>query len=121
MKYLSILLALSIPFLYAGGECGSKSKSAYNKVGTDVVYNKVSMKVDGMQCSYSCAGKVSTVVQSINGVKDINVDFSNGIATVTYENDKVDPKDIVNVLTDKTMYKVSQVSNQIKDEEPTRL
>jgi copper chaperone CopZ len=83
--------------------------------------NTTQIKVDGMQCSYSCAGKVSTVVQNINGVKDINVDFDNGIATVTYDNDKVEPKDIVNVLTDKTMYKISEVSNQIESEEPTRL
>tara|TARA_Y100000817_G_scaffold76432_2_gene58785 strand:+ start:10455 stop:10820 length:366 start_codon:yes stop_codon:yes gene_type:complete len=121
MKYLSILLTLFFSFIYAGGECGSKSKSAYNKLGTDVAYNKVTMKVDGMQCSYSCAGKVSTVVQNINGVKDINVDFSNGIATVTYDNEKIEPKDIVDVLTNKTMYKVSQVDNQSKDKEPTRL
>ena len=120
MKYLSIILTLFLSFIYAG-ECGSKSKSAYNKLGTDVAYNKVTMKVDGMQCSYSCAGKVSTVVQNINGVKDINVDFSNGIATVTYDNEKIEPRDIVDVLTNKTMYKVSQVDNQSKDKEPTRL
>ena len=44
--------------------------------------NTTLIKVDGMQCSYSCAGKVSTVVQNIKGVKECSVDFEKGIATV---------------------------------------
>ena len=32
--------------------------------------NKVNLKIDGMQCAYSCAGKVSKVVQNIEGVKE---------------------------------------------------
>mgnify|MGYP002826627078 CR=1 FL=1 len=39
--------------------------------------NTTYLKVDGMQCSYSCAGKVTDVVQKIEGVKDCSVDFSN--------------------------------------------
>ena len=27
--------------------------------------SKINLKIDGMQCAYSCAGKVSQVVQSI--------------------------------------------------------
>ncbi|MFL3008573.1 MAG: cation transporter [Candidatus Neomarinimicrobiota bacterium] len=38
--------------------------------------NTAYLKVEGMQCSYSCAGKVSTVVQKIEGVKDCSVNFS---------------------------------------------
>ena len=32
--------------------------------------NTTQIKVDGMQCSYSCAGKVNSVVQKIDGVKE---------------------------------------------------
>ena len=28
-----------------------------------------------MQCSYSCAGKVNSIVQKIDGVKESTVDF----------------------------------------------
>ena len=45
--------------------------------------NTTQIKVDGMQCSYSCAGKVNSIVQKIEGVKESSVDFAKGIATVT--------------------------------------
>ena len=48
-----------------------------------------SIKVDGMQCSYSCAGKVNSIVQKIDGVKESTVDFAKGIATVTYDDKKL--------------------------------
>ena len=51
--------------------------------------NTTKIKVDGMQCSYSCAGKVNSVVQKIDGVKESYVDFAKGVATVTYDNKKV--------------------------------
>ena len=38
--------------------------------------NTTQIKVDGMQCSYSCAGKVNSVVQKIEGVKESSVDLS---------------------------------------------
>ena len=38
--------------------------------------NTTKIKVDGMQCSYSCAGKVNSVVQKIDGVKESSVDFA---------------------------------------------
>ena len=54
-----------------------------------------SIKVDGMQCSYSCAGKVNSIVQKIDGVKESTVDFAKGIATVTYDDKKVNRDDII--------------------------
>ena len=40
--------------------------------------SKINLKIDGMQCAYSCAGKVSQVVQSIKGVEECEVDFATG-------------------------------------------
>ena len=41
--------------------------------------NTTKIKVDGMQCSYSCAGKVNSVIfQKIDGVKESYVDFAKG-------------------------------------------
>ena len=50
MKKLTILLSLCLSFTFAKE-------------------NTTSIKVDGMQCSYSCAGKVNSIVQKIDGVK----------------------------------------------------
>ena len=63
MKY-TLIIGLLISSLFAG-------------------VNTTQIKVDGMQCSYSCAGKVNSVVQNIKGVKESSVDFAKGIATVT--------------------------------------
>jgi len=71
--------------------------------------NTTVLKVDGMMCSYSCAGKVSTVVQNMKGVKDCSVDFEKGVATVVYDDKKVVEKDILEGLNKETSYKVSLV------------
>ena len=47
--------------------------------------NKVNLKIDGMKCAYSCAGKVSEVVQNIKGVEECKVDFASGTAEVVYD------------------------------------
>ena len=69
--------------------------------------NKVNLKIDGMQCAYSCAGKVSKVVQNIEGVKECNVDFAAGTAQVVYDDKKIDAKKIVKFLNSETYYKAS--------------
>ena len=66
MKYTILILTLALSFLTA------KDNTAY-------------IKVDGMQCSYSCAGKVNSVMQKMDGVKESTVDFDKGIATVVFE------------------------------------
>ena len=93
MKYLIIMLSLFLTVAFA-------------KDNTTV------LKIDGMACSYSCAGKVSTVVSNMKGVKDCSVDFNKGIATVKYDDKKVDSSDIVEGLTKKTSYKVSIVDEK---------
>jgi len=93
MKYLTIAIALFSTFILAKD-------------------NKTTLKVDGMRCQYSCTGKVSTVVENIKGVKECNVDFEKGVATVVYDEQKLDSKDIVNALNDETSYKISEMKQQ---------
>mgnify|MGYP001425309041 FL=1 len=77
--------------------------------------NTTQIKVDGMQCSYSCAGKVNSVVQDIKGVKESSVDFAKGIATVTYDDKKVNRSDIIKNLKNNTSYTIEQASATTKD------
>ena len=72
--------------------------------------NTTYIKVDGMQCSYSCAGKVNTVVQNMKGVKESSVDFAKGVATVTYDENKTNGSEIVEGLKKSTSYGVELVS-----------
>ena len=77
--------------------------------------NTTQIKVDGMQCSYSCAGKVNSVVQKIEGVKESSVDFAKGIATVTYDDKKVNRNDIIKNLKNNTVYLIEQASTTTKE------
>ena len=77
--------------------------------------NTTQIKVDGMQCSYSCAGKVNSVVQKIDGVKESSVDFANGVATVTYDDKKVNRNDIIKSLKSNTGYSIEQASATTKE------
>ena len=77
--------------------------------------NTTQIKVDGMQCSYSCAGKVNSVVQKIEGVKESSVDFAKGMATVTYDDNKVNRNDIIKSLKSNTGYSIEQASATTKE------
>ena len=69
--------------------------------------SKINLKIDGMQCAYSCAGKVSQVVQSIKGVEECEVDFATGTAVVKYDEKKVDSDNIIKLINKKTYYKAA--------------
>ena len=68
--------------------------------------DKVNLKIAGMQCAYSCADKVTKVVENIKGVKDCEFDFASNTATVVFDDKKLDSKEIIDVLKKKTSYKV---------------
>ena len=85
MKKL-LLPILLFPFLFAGD-------------------NKVNLKIDGMKCAYSCAGKVSEIVQNMKGVEECKVDFASGTAEVVYDDKKINSEKIVKFLNKKTYYK----------------
>ena len=69
--------------------------------------SKINLKIDGMQCAYSCAGKVSQVVQSIKGVEECEVDFATGTAVVKYDEKKVNSDNIIKLINKKTYYKAA--------------
>ena len=102
MKYTILILTLALSFLSA------KDNTTY-------------IKVDGMQCSYSCAGKVNSVVQKMDGVKECTVDFDKGIATVVFDDKKLATKDIVEGLKTNTAYIVSECTKKQDKQEPAQI
>jgi copper chaperone CopZ len=102
MKYTILILTLALSFLSA------KDNTTY-------------IKVDGMQCSYSCAGKVNSVVQKMDGVKECTVDFDKGIATVVFDDQKLETKDIVEGLKTNTVYTVSECTKKQDKKEPAQI
>ena len=96
MKKTAVLLILFFSFAFAKDD-------------------KVSLKIEGMRCSYSCSDKVTKVVENLKGVKDCQVDFANNTATVIFDNKKLDSEKIINVLEKKTSYKVEvQSKNKVQ-------
>ena len=102
MKYTLLILTLALSFLTA------KDNTAY-------------IKVDGMQCSYSCAGKVNSVMQKMDGVKESTVDFDKGIATVVFDDQKLETKNIVEGLKTNTTYTVSECTKKQDTKEPAQI
>ena len=102
MKYTILILTLTLSFLTA------KDNTTY-------------IKVDGMQCSYSCVGKVSSVVQKLDGVKECTVDFDKGIATVVFDDQKLKTKDIVEGLKTNTAYTVSECTKKQDKKQPAQI
>ena len=88
MKKLLIPTILLFSFLFAEG-------------------NKVNLKIDGMRFAYSCAGKVSEIVQNMKGVEECNVDFASGTAEIVYDDKKTNSEKIVKFLNKKTYYKAA--------------
>ena len=62
-----------------------------------------------MQCSYSCAGKVQSVVQKIDGVKESSVDCQRN-GNGYFDEDKVNRTDIIKYLKKNTNYSIEQAS-----------
>ena len=90
MKKISILILSVFSILLAGED-------------------KVNLKIDGMQCSYSCSGKVTKIVEAMKGVQNCEVDFSSGSAVVTFDSKKQKSENIINALNKKSNFKASVI------------
>jgi P-type Cu+ transporter len=62
-------------------------------------------KVTGMYCS-ACQTKIQHALQKTDGVKEARVDLDKGSATVTYDDGKVKPDQIVKII-EKEGYKAA--------------
>ena len=61
-----------------------------------------------MMCETGCSWKISSVVQSIDGVSESNVNFKKGILTVKYDSLKVQDSIIISKLSSQTTYEVKK-------------
>jgi len=79
--------------------------------------NKVNLKIDGMQCSYSCSGKVTKIVEAMKGVQNCEVDFASGSAVVTFDSKKQKSENIIKALNKKSNFKASVIKNSKNKEQ----
>ena len=90
MKKISILILSVFSILLAGED-------------------KVNLKIDGMQCSYSCSGKVTKIVEAMKGVQNCEVDFASSSAVVTFDSKKQKSENIIKALNKKSNFKASVI------------
>lgn len=85
-------------------------KDASPKLDPNATYAKVEFSIDGMTCAMGCAKSIEKKMAKMEGVKTAKVDFDKKLAMVEYDEAKVSPnslKDIVSKVGD--TYKVKDV------------
>ena len=67
-------------------------------------------RVDGMMCAVNCPMKINQSLDSVEGIKSCKVDFDSKIATVIFDDEKIDSEKIAMTITKGTYYKVMDLS-----------
>ena len=75
-----------------------------------------SFKVDGMHCAFGCASKVKSIVNSIEGIKNCEVDFEKSLMTVVYDGKKINSEKIITSLNEQTTFKTTEILNENEKE-----
>ena len=65
-------------------------------------------QIQGMMCEMNCPGFIIEEASKLDGIKNCEVDFENGSAIITYDDEKVDKSSIANILSKNTdnLYKI---------------
>lgn len=71
------------------------------------------LKIEGMSCS-GCADNVEHALKEINGVDDVHVNLSEGIAEVQYDENKVDTVQFSRAI-DEAGYKLNGKDSYLDD------
>ena len=69
-------------------------------------------KVNGMMCERGCAYKVNSIVNSIDGIKNCQVDFEKGTVLVNYDPKKTNDQIILTKLETETTYKIIKIKKR---------
>ena len=70
--------------------------------------------VEGMMCAINCPQKVNESLNGVDGIKSCKVDFESKIATVIFDDEKIDSDKIAKTIAQGTYYKVMDVNKKEK-------
>ena len=62
-----------------------------------VEMEKIELKIKGMHC-VSCENRIKDAILNLNGVKSAKVDYTSEKATIEFDNEKTDIKNIVKTI-----------------------
>ena len=71
-------------------------------------------KVDGMMCAMNCPRKVNESLNGIEGIKSCKVDYETKIATIIYDDEKINSDIIAKTIAKNTYYKVKDMNEKEK-------
>ena len=61
-------------------------------------------KIEGMMCDFGCVQKIERELNDIKGINDLNISFEKSNMIVTYNQELVNDKMIINRLNTNTSY-----------------
>ena len=71
-------------------------------------------KIDGMTCKNGCVYRIKSVVQKIDGVSDMEVDFDKKILYVEYDSNKLDDSIVINKIAENTTFTAKKIKKKAK-------
>ncbi len=71
------------------------------------------IRIEGMHC-HRCEAAIRKALQALKGVHEVEVDFPTGQASVLYDNDRVNAKQLMQAVTD-AGYKATGLSQREAD------
>jgi copper chaperone CopZ len=106
------LLGLALVVVLAGGTavmaCDGDAKEAKTEQAELAAGQvRVAVPVSGMTCG-GCCTKVETAVAELDGVVDVKADYKKGVATIVYEEDKIELASIIDTINTKTSFKAAK-------------
>ena len=102
IAFVGLMMLLLAPLAVLAGEKADKLPEGQATT---------TVEVSGMTCG-GCCVKVETAVGEMDGVIDVKADYKAGLATVTYETEKVDVKQIVATINEKTSFKAKEKTSK---------
>ena len=70
--------------------------------------------VDGMMCAMNCPRKVNESLNGIEGIKSCKVDYETKIATIIYDDEKINSDIIAKTIAKNTYYRVKNMNEKEK-------
>lgn len=110
MKTIKRILAIAVVTLFAvacKNEAKPEVKTVETEVSTEVsktldanaTYAKAEFGIEGMTCAIGCAKTIEKKLAKMEGVKSATVDFDKRLAMVEYDEAKVTPTSLEEVVT----------------------
>lgn len=126
MKLFSIALITSS--IIALSSCTNEINSSESETTTEVKTEKVEVvandavdvKIEGMVCINGCKAVIEKKLNSTNGVANCDIDFENGTAHISFDNNQISPESILQEVegVNNGAYSASFISEEAETEVP---